>query len=63
MEQSQFRPSLRTLVVALVLMGVVVAAGVVADEIVIATLVAMLICVAVIAVWLVRGRRKERPGG
>jgi hypothetical protein len=56
-EKSEFRPSGRTLVIVLVLMGVLVAAGVVSNQIVIATLATMLICGVVVAIWLLRGRR------
>ena len=57
MEQSQYRPSLRTLVLVLVLIAAIVAAGVAVNQIVIATLATMLICGVVIAMWLLRGRR------
>lgn len=45
------------LVLVLVLMAVIVAAGVVANQLLIAALATMLFCGAVIAMWLVRGRR------
>jgi hypothetical protein len=56
-EQSQYRPSLRILILVLLLMAAIVAIGVVFNQIVIATLATMLICGAVIAIWLARGRR------
>lgn len=57
MEKTQFRPSGRTLVIVLVLMAAIVAAGLATNQIAIATLATMLICGAVIAMWIVRGRR------
>jgi uncharacterized membrane protein (GlpM family) len=59
-EHSQGRPSLRTLAIVLALVVVIVAAGIVTNQYAIAALVTTLICMAVIALWVVRGKRGKR---
>ncbi len=60
MDKSDNRPTVRTLVIVLVLVGVVVAVGVVTDQNAIAALATILICGAVIALWIIRGRAKAK---
>jgi Flp pilus assembly protein TadB len=50
------RPSIRTLVFSLALVGVIVLIGVVTNQAAIAALATILICGAVVAVWIIRGR-------
>jgi len=59
-DKSDNRPTVRTLVIVLVLVGVVVAVGVVTDQNAIAALATILICGAVIALWIIRGRAKAK---
>ncbi len=58
MDKSDNRPTVRTLVFVLVLVGVVVAVGVVTNQDAIAALATILICGAVVALWILRGRAK-----
>jgi len=57
-DKSDNRPTVRTLVFVLVLVGVVVAVGVVTNQDAIAALATILICGAVVALWILRGRAK-----
>ncbi len=60
MDKSDNRPTVRTLVIVLVLVAVVVAVGVVTNQDAIAALATILICGAVIALWILRGRAKAK---
>jgi Flp pilus assembly protein TadB len=57
-DKSDNRPTVRTLVFVLVLVGVVVAVGVVTNQDAIAALATILICGAVVALWIIRGRAR-----
>ncbi len=56
MDKSANRPSVRTLLVTLTLVAVIVVIGVVTNQDAIAALATILICGAVIATWIIRGR-------
>ncbi len=58
MDKSDNRPTVRTLVFVLVLVGVVFAIGAVTNQGAIAALATILICGAVVALWILRGRAK-----
>jgi Flp pilus assembly protein TadB len=52
------RPTIRTLVFSLALVGVIVLIGVVTNQDAIAALATILICGAVVALWIIRGRAR-----
>lgn len=58
---SDYQPSLRTLMVVLAVVATIVAVGTVVNQLLLASIVTMLICVAVMAFWVVRngGVRKR----
>ena len=60
MERSPSRPSFRTLVIVLFLVAAIVVVGVVADQGLLASLVTMLICAAVIGWWIWRNRSTNK---
>ena len=60
MDKSDNRPTVRTLVISLVLVALIVVAGVVTNQDALAALATILICGAVIALWIVRGRAKAK---
>jgi preprotein translocase subunit SecF len=55
-DKSANRPTIRTLLVTLTLVAVIVVIGVVTNQDAIAALATILICGAVVAVWIIRGR-------
>jgi len=59
-DKSDNRPTVRTLVISLVLVALIVVAGVVTNQDALAALATILICGAVIALWIVRGRAKAK---
>ncbi len=56
MDKSDNRPTIRTLLFSLALVALIVVIGVVTNQDAIAALATILICGAVIAVWIIRGR-------
>jgi preprotein translocase subunit SecF len=56
-DKSANRPTIRTLLVTLTLVAVIVVIGVVTNQDAIAALSTILICGAVVALWIIRGRR------
>ena len=59
-EKSDNRPTVRTLVFALALVAAIVVVGVVTNQDALAALATILICGAVIAVWIIRGRARAK---
>ena len=57
MDKSDNRPTIRTLLVSLTLVAVIVVIGVVSNQSALAALATILICGAVVALWIIRGRR------
>ena len=57
MDKSDNRPTVRTLLISLALVAVIVAIGVVSNQGALAALATILICGAVVALWIIRGRR------
>ena len=57
MDKSDNRPTIRTLLVSLTLVAVIVVIGVVFNQSALAALATILICGAVVALWIIRGRR------
>lgn len=60
MEKSDNRPTVRTLLFALALVAAIVVVGVVTNQDALAALATILICGAVIAVWIIRGRARAK---
>ena len=60
MEKSDHRPTVRTLIFVLALVAAIVAVGVFTNQDALAALATILICGAVIALWIVRGRAKAK---
>ena len=58
MDKSDNRPTIRTLLVSLTLVAVIVVIGVVFNQSALAALATILICGGVVALWIIRGRRK-----
>ena len=56
-DKSDNRPTIRTLLVSLTLVAVIVVIGVVSNQGALAALATILICGAVVALWIIRGRR------
>jgi len=56
-DKSDNRPTIRTLLVSLALVALIVVIGVVTNQDALAALATILICGAVIALWIIRGRR------
>jgi hypothetical protein len=56
-DKSDNRPTIRTLLVSLAIVAVIVVIGVVTNQDGLAALATILICGAVIALWIIRGRR------
>jgi len=56
-DKSDNRPAIRTLLVSLTLVAVIVVIGVVFNQSALAALATILICGAVVALWIIRGRR------
>ncbi len=56
-DKSDNRPTIRTLLVSLALVAVIVVIGVVFNQTALAALATILICGAVVALWIIRGRR------
>ena len=56
MDKSPNRPTVRTLLVSLALVAVIVLIGVVTNQDALAALATILICGAVVALWIIRGR-------
>ena len=57
MDKSDNRPTIRTLLVSLTLVAVIVVIGVVSNQGALAALATILICGAVVTLWIIRGRR------
>ena len=56
MDKSANRPTVRTLLISLTLVAVIVVIGVVTNQDALAALATILICGAVVALWIIRGR-------
>ena len=56
-EKTDNRPTIRTLLVSLTLVAVIVVIGVVSNQGALAALATILICGAVVTLWIIRGRR------
>jgi len=57
--KSDNRPTVRTLLVSLTLVAVIVVIGVVSNQNALAALATILICGAVVALWIIRGRASK----
>ena len=58
-DKSDNRPAIRTLLVSLTLVAVIVVIGVVSNQNALAALATILICGAVVALWIIRGRASK----
>lgn len=57
-DKSDNRPTVRTLLVSLALVALIVVIGVVTNQDALAALATILMCGAVIALWIIRGRAR-----